>query len=637
MPLGGMMKILIIDIENKEFSFIEDEALRPVYFGGVGLNTYLLFKYTDGKIHPLDEKNHLFISSGAFSGTFIPSASRCEITSLSPTGYFGTSNSGGGLGLAIKLCNIDSIWIKGRAQHPIYLKVDEKGVQFKDAYDLWGKDVYKTVDTLKRKEGKNVEIITIGIAGERGVNFASIQNGYYHSFGRTGLGAVMGSKMLKAVCFEGKGCITVKDKKEFLKISNEIRKRIISSDAFGYTRRYGSMVVSDVYNRIGILPGYNFRKGSIEDWEETRGRRFFEKNFKEKDFACVSCPIGCLNWSRVKEGKYAGFETHGLEVTYVLEFGAKLGIADISEILLCVDLCNRLGMDVISTASVIAYLIELYEKNMVKDLDIGFEPKFGDFESVSRLITLIGRREGIGKILGEGIRSVKKYFTGSEDFACEIKGLEMPVRDPRGRFDTWMLGYLINTRGGDHLRIRTPVDDLRDFEINYEYEPLFISEKEMDLLDIPQRVKDRIFGNPPSRIHIPGMAKYGEELLILLNSFGLCIRPPILRTIGPSILSRAFNAMFGYDTDEDTILKNAERIVNMQHIFNLKRGLTIEEYSFPERFYNEYLDYRDGKRSPLDKIKVKNALLEYFKLRGWDNKARVKEETIRSLGINEIL
>ncbi len=631
------MRILIIDLENKAFSYIQDDALRPLYFGGVGLNTYLLYKYTDTHINPYDKENNIFISSGALTGTIIPSASRSEITSLSPTGYLGTSNSGGGLGLGIKLCNIDALWIKNKSHYPIYLTIDEKGVLFKDAKKLWGKDVFETVDLLKRKEGRDTEVISIGIAGEKGVRFASVQNGYYHAFGRTGMGAIMGSKLLKAICFKGSSGITVKDKKAFLKVSGQIKERIMSSSALGYTRRYGSMVVSDVYNQMGILPGYNFRKGSIEKWEETRGRRFFEKNFKERDFACVSCPIGCLHWSRVKEGKYAGFETHGLEVTYVLEFGAKLGISDIPEIFMCVDLCNRLGMDIISTASVIGYLIELYEKGMIKESDIGLRPAFGDFESISRLINLIGKREGIGRILGDGIRSIKKYFTGSEDFACEIKGLEIPVRDPRGRFDAWILGYLINTRGGDHLRIRTPVDSLRDFETNYEYEPLFVSEKEFALLDMPKHVKDEIFGDPPHSIHIPKMAEYGEELLVLLNAFGLCIRPPVLMTIGPSMLAKAFNAIFGYDLCEDALLEHAKRIINMQHIFNLKRGLTIKEYSFPERFYKEHIAYKGGTRPPLDKKKVNKAVIEYFKQRGWDASARPKEETIKNLGIDKII
>jgi aldehyde:ferredoxin oxidoreductase len=243
-----------------------------------------------------------------------------------------------------------TVWIRGKASRPVYIKVDEKGVQFRDAGDLWGGDTYQTVDTLKQREGNDVEVATIGIAGENGLPFSSIQNGY-HSFGRTGLGAVMGGKLLKAICFGGRGAVGVKDRKRYSKIAKVMKERILASDAFGYTRRYGSMVVSDVYNRLGILPGLNFQKGSFDDWESTRGRRFFEETFKERDFACFACPIGCLHWSKVKDGAFAGMETHGLEVTYALEVGGRLGISDIPEIFATVELCNRAGMDVISTCS----------------------------------------------------------------------------------------------------------------------------------------------------------------------------------------------------------------------------------------------------------------------------------------------
>lgn len=631
---GGKMKILVIDLDNTKHSYIEDEGLRIKYFGGVGLNTHLLYQSTDRKVDPFDEKNNLFISAGALVGTNIPTASRCEATALSPTGYFGTSNSGGMLGLAIKLCGIDAVWMKGRSHDPVYVRVDEKGISINDARDLWGRDTFETVGMIKTREGKDTEIASIGVAGEKGVGFASIQNGYYHSFGRTGLGAVMGSKKLKALCFTGRDEIKVENKKRFANVTKKIRERILSSDSFGYTRRYGSMVVSDVYNKLGILPAYNFRRGSIENWDSTRGRKVFEETYKVKDFACAACPIGCMHWSRVKDGEFAGLTTHGLEVTYVLEFGAKLGISEIPHIFLCVELCNRLGMDVISTGGVIAYLIELFEKGMLKEADIGFKPAYGDFRSTYQLISMIGNREGIGRLFGEGIRKTKEHFKGSDAFACEIKGLEMPVRDPRGRFDTWMLGYLINTRGGDHLRIRTPVDDLKDFERDYRHEPLSLAPKELELVDMPASVKDKVLGNPPSSIHIPGMAKYAEELMTLLNSFGLCIRPPVLRTIGPSLMSEALNALYGCETNEEMLLSAAEKIITMQHLFNCERGLTLEEFCFPERFYTESVDYVSGKRSPLDRKGIENLLKEYFILRGWDEDGIVRNETIERLGID---
>jgi aldehyde:ferredoxin oxidoreductase len=627
------MRILVIDLEAKDYSYVEDESLRSQYIGGSALNTYLLYKNTDRNIDPYDARNSLFFGSGAFVGTTIPTASRCEATALSPSGYFGTSNAGGKTGFAMKLCGIDSIWIKGKSRDPVYAVVDEKGVAFKDASHLWGKDSFETVRILKEEEGTGAEVVSIGQAGERGVRFASIQADYHHSFGRTGLGAIMGSKNLKAICFVGKGDIKVRDKKLLRETAKKMRERILSSDTFGYTRRYGSMVVSDVYNKMGILPGRNYTKGSFDNWEETRGRRFFEEKYKVRDLACVACPIGCLHWSKVKDGEYAGYETCGLEVTFTFEFGAKLDIAAIPEIFQCVELCNRLGMDVISTSSVIAYTIELFEKGFLNEDDIGFRPAFGDFRNIYRLIGLIGRAEGIGELLGQGIRRMSQKFRGAEAFACEVKGVELPVRDPRGRFDTWMLGVLINTRGGDHLRIRTPVDDLKDIERTYKYEPLGLKPTELKLLDMPQAVKDSTLGVPPTRVDIPAMAKYSEEYMVLLNSFGLCIRPPVMRTIGPSILSEAFRAVYGCETDENELLTIAERAVNMAHLFNLERGLTLQEYRYPERFYKESVDYLKGRRLPLDNNEVEDALKRYFALRGWDEKAHVRKETMKRLGI----
>jgi aldehyde:ferredoxin oxidoreductase len=628
------MRILVIDLEKKEHSYFEDEGLRSRYIGGVGLNTALLYKNIDRTILPFDAKNSLFFTSGALVGTNIPTTSRCEATALSPTGYFGTANSGGKTGLAIKLCNIDSLWIKGKSENPVYALINEKGVVLKDASTLWGKDTFETVHILKEREGKDTEILSIGQAGEACVKFASIQGDYHHSFGRTGLGAIMGSKKLKAICFIGKGEIQIRDKKLLRAITKKFRERILSSDSFGYTRRYGSMVVSDVYNKLGILPGRNFRKGSFDNWETTRGRRFFEEKYKERTLACVSCPIGCLHWSRVKDGEYSGYETCGLEVTFTLEFGAKLDLENIPEIFQCVELCNRLGMDVISTSATIAYIIELFEKGFLKEADIGFRPAFGDFKSIYKLISMIGTKEGIGSLFSQGIKYAVEHFKGSESFACEIKGLEMPVRDPRGRFDTWMLGVLINTRGGDHLRIRTPVDDLKDFDRSYEYEPLALTPKELELVDMPQTLKNSILGTPPSKVAIPAMAKYSEEYITLLNSFGLCIRPPVLRTIGPSLMSEAFSAVYGYEMDENELLFAAERIVNMAHLFNLDRGLTFQEYRYPERFHKESEDYVKGERLPLDHTKIEEMLKAYFELRGWDETGHVKDETKNRLKID---
>lgn len=628
------MKILLIELDRKRSSVIEDATLRSKAIGGLGLTTTLLHRHTHGRTAPFDDENHLFFGAGAFVGTNIPTASRCEATAISPiTGYFGTASSGGGIGAALKFCGVDGLWIKGKSAEPVYLVIDGKEVFFKGAHTLWGSDTYDTVDELKAREGRRTEIACIGQAGEQGVRFASIQNGYYHSFGRTGLGAVMGSKHLKAVCLKGNREVVVADHKRFMKASGAIRERVVSSETFGYTRRYGSMIVSDVYNRLGMLASHNYRGGSLPRWEETRGRRTFEERFKERDIACFACPIGCMHWSRIKEGPYSGYETKGLEVTYVLEFGGKLGIEDLAQVFMCGEACNRLGMDVISASSVVAYAIELFEKGMLTESDLGFRLAYGDFTSIHRLIEMMGKREGVGELLGEGVRIASAHFSGSSDFAYEIKGLEMPVRDPRGRFDSWILGFITNPRGGDHLRLRTPTDDVKPMERDYLYEPLTLSTSEVEKIDMPVTLKEQIFGVPPSSVFLPSMAKYSEEFILLLNSCGLCIRAPILRGVGPSLMAEAFTAMYGEEMSAEELLMAAERLFTMAHLFNLERGMTIEEFRFPERFYREPVPFAGGERPSLDKAQIENLLQAYLGARGWDARARVKRETVERLGI----
>jgi aldehyde:ferredoxin oxidoreductase len=628
------MRILVVDLNNQGHSYFENGTLRTETIGGVGLSTALMYRHTDRRIDAFDEGNHLFFAAGAFVGTTIPTASRCEATAISPiTGYFGTASSGGMIGAALRFCGIDCLWIKGRASRPIYVVIDDKTVLFRDAAELWGKDSYETLDVLKERHGKKAEIACIGPAGERRVRFASIQNGYHHSFARTGLGAVMGDKQLKAVCFLGTGEITVHDRKRFREVAAKIRERVISSETFGYTRRYGSMVVSDVYNELGMLPARNYRGGSLADWGSTRGRRVFEEKYKQRNLACFACPIGCMHWSKVKEGPFAEYETKGLEVTFVFEFGAKLGISDIAEILLCGEACNRYGMDVISASSVVAYALELFEKGILTEAELGFSPAFGDFTSILRMIEMIGKREGPGDVLGEGVRRAAAYYGGSSDFAYEIKGLEMPVRDPRGRFDTWVLGFLTNPRGGDHLRLRTPADDVKPMERNYVFEPLTLPAAEVDKIDMPQQLKDQIFGVPSSRIYMSAMAKYAEEFILLLNSFGLCIRAPVLRTIGPSLMAEGFAALYGHEMDASKLLTVAERLFTMAHLFNLERGMRKEEFRFPERFYTESVRFLGGEKPALDKVRVEKLLQDYFALRGWDDHARVTKESMERLRV----
>lgn len=625
-----MRRLVKIDLASQRVWQENIEALRGDYIGGVGINARLAYDLIPRGVDPLGEKNVLIFGVGPFVGTNIPTACRTEVTAKSPlTDLLGTSSSGLYWGAHLRYAGFDHIAIFGKAPSPVYLLIRNGEIQIKDASHLWGKSTWETVETLRSEEGEEVQVASVGQGGEKLVRFASVQNNLHHAWGRTGLGGVMGSKRLKAVVVFGERPLEVFDLRETLRVAQEATRRITGDDSFGYTRKYGSMVVADPYNQLGALPGYNFTQGSIDGWVDTRGRRIFGQRYKENDLACFACPIACNHWSRVKEGQFTGYQFHGLEVTYDLEFGAKLGIEAIPEISLCVDLCDQYGIDIVSTTGVIAFLIECHLNGLVAKEEMGGEISWGDAEGIRRLITMIALREGIGDLLAEGVRRASAKIPGSERYALHIKGGEIPVRDPRGKWDVWALGYLTNIRGGDHLRTRSPAEYLLAETRDHLEEELGVSEEFIEGMDIPSALKEEIFGQPPYKVEIPKMAKYAEELITLINATGVCIRPPVLRTFGPQLFSRALGATLGLELSPEGVLRAGERIWNLQHLFNLREGGTIEGWDFPHRFYQQ-----DAGRGVLDREKVRETLERYFITRGWDPETSIPStEKLEELGL----
>jgi aldehyde:ferredoxin oxidoreductase len=614
-----MSTLLKIDLTTRKIETEDITALQGEYLGGLGVNTRLAFELIPPRCSPLDEENVLLVGPGSLAGTLLPTACRTDMTAKSPlSGRFGSANSGCEWGVRLRLAGYDYLAITGKAERPVLLYIDDGNVYLEEAAHLWGEDTWFTTDWIKDHKGEDFEVASIGPAGENLVAFASIQNNYFSSWGRTGLGAVMGSKNLKAMAVRGKGKLSISSEKDFLEIRKEAFQKIKGEESFGWTRKYGSMVVSSPFNKIGALPGRNFTTGSLPGWEETRARKFFLERYKVKDLACFSCPIACMHWSKAKEGPFKNYEAKGLEVTYVLEFGARLDIQSIPAILKCVEICNRLGTDVISSAAAAAFLVECCRENLVTSSDLGFMPGWDDYKSFIKVMHLIAFREGIGEVLSGGVKRASGQIPGSERFALHVKGVELSCRDPRAKPDTWALGYLTNTRGGDHLRVRSPVEMLAAGLIDYETEELGVSGDHVEKLDMPAHLKAQIFGSPPSRVSIPSMIKYAEDLITIINSVGFCIRPPVLRSLGPDFYARALNAVTGSDFTADSLLAGAEKIWELQHRFNRREGESREEYRFPERFYREPLPGDEGTlHPPLSEENVQKVLDAYFKIRNW--------------------
>ena len=350
---------------------------------------------------------------------------------------------------------------------------------------------------------------------------------------------------------------------------------------------------------------------------DTRGRRVFEKKYKEKDLACFSCPVACAHWTNVRDGKYRGYENKGLEVSFVLEFGAKLGIKEIAEILKCAEVCNLYGMDVISASGAVAFAIEANQNGLLGKFGAEVPGTWGDFPGIIKLLEYIGQRKGIGDVLAEGVKNASLNIPGSERYAMHIKGVEIPVRDPRGKWDVWMLGYLTNTRSGDHLRTRSPVDNLLGRVRDCFEEEIAVTENIISNLDMPENLKEAIFGAPPYKVDISLMAKYAEDLITIINSVGLCIRPPVHRSLGADFYARALTALTGYPNTEHEVLAAASKIWDLQHEFNVRAGEKKAEYVFPDRFYEEALPVKSGTNPPLSREFINRVVQRYFTARDW--------------------
>lgn len=638
---GYAGKMLDVDLTSGKIKELPvGEGLARDYLGGLGFNARLLYEEIPSGADPLGPENVLVFCAGALVGTNVPTASRTEASALSPaTNLFGTANSGNFWGGELKFAGFDGVIIRGKAPAPVYLFIRDGQAKILPAGHLWGLDAWETVRRLREEHrDEAVQVAAIGPAGERLVRFASIENGPFDAWARTGLGAVMGSKNLKAVAVRGRGTVKVAKKGDFLRAVEEAKKALFSSPFYGPFSRYGTMLASLPYQEFGALPGRNFRWGALPGWEETRSRKAMHK-YTSRGIACLACPIACAHWVEVKEGSHAGLRLKDLEVTPVIGFGAGCDVGDLASVAALTALCQRLGLDMVSAAAVVALAMELFEKGIISAKDVGFPLEWGDGVAVARLLEVIALRQGIGDVLAEGVRRASRHFPGAEKCAVEVKGLEPFLLDPRARWSTWTLGYLTNVRGGDHLRTRNPVENLRYNEnpVPYFTEKFAFPPEMYEGLDMPEHLKREIFDPVTRDVNIPRMAKWSEDLLALYNSLGVCIRPPLLHTIGPTILARLFSALTGVEITPEEAIRAGERAWNLQKLFNLRHGEKPTDSDFPPRFYEEGVQAGPAAGRRLDRAKVREVLREYYRVRGWDEETGVpKEEKLAELRLKEL-
>jgi aldehyde:ferredoxin oxidoreductase len=625
-------KIMEIDLSHGSIRIKDIEAqLVRQYIGGIGFNARILYDEIPIGADPFGEENVLVFAAGTLVGTPFPTASRSEASAKSPlTGGFGTSNSGAFFGLQLKTAGYDVLVIKGKSPQPVYISINDEDVKILSADSLWGKECWECVDYLEKKHYGS-EIALIGPAGENLVRFASIENGRYDGWGRTGLGAVMGSKNLKAITVKGTKGRKAHDPQALLNAVKKGQQLIKSASSYHAFTEYGTLNASIPYSNFKAISAHNFTKGTLPNWKEIGGRPIVDR-YGSRHVACQSCIIACGHWVELSEGKYAGIKMKDLEITPVMSFGATVGLNTEAIIKAC-ELCQRYGVDMVSAGGVLGFAIELYKQGIISEDDVGFELDFGDDEAAFKLFHMIINREGIGDILAEGSKRAEEQFEQGDKYAIQVKGMEIPMIDPRGRWSTWTLGMLTNIRGGDHLRCRNPVENLRFNERDEEYrkERFGFKQTMYEKLDMPEELKRKTIDLENDITYIPEMSKWAEDLINLYNSVGICIRPPVMEKVGPTIIAEACQAFTGIEFTPAELMESAERTWNLIKLFNLREGEKAEASKFPRRFYEEELNGQ-----VLDEGKIQKVLEIYYQLRGWDPKTgRPERATLKRLQLEQ--
>jgi len=594
LQFGWQNKILHINLDNETEKASElDREIVLNYLGGRGLGVRLLFDKLSKNIDPLSSKNYLIIATGPITATSVYTSGRFSAVSKSPlTGTICDANSGGFWGVAFKKCGYDCLTLSGIAKSPVYLYIDENEVRFEDAQNLWGLNTHETTNKLQEIHGKNSKILCIGPAGENLVKYASIMNDKNRALGRGGLGAVMGSKKLKAIVVNGTKEVKIADKKKLEYFLYESKKWL---DAITITGRslpmFGTAVLVNIINEFGLFPIRNFQEGTSELADKVSGESIKDQILIKK-YGCYKCPIACGRITEVK-----GKQGKGPEYETVWALGPECGIFDLEKITEANYRCNELGLDTISTGVTIGCAMELNEKGYFNEA-----PAFGEADKLMPMIENIAFRKEIGKELAEGSRMVANSKKHPE-FAMQVKGLELPAYDPRGA-QGQALAYATSNRGGCHLRA-------------YIIGP--------ELLGVPT-LFDRF-----QTYNKPDLVIRTQNINAMLDSIIICKFTAF--AISEDFYSRILTAVTGVNFTSDDLMVIGERIWNLERMFNIREGFSRDDDTLPKRFLTEPLK-KGGSKGII--VKLDEMLSEYYLSRGWNQKGIPLNDTLERLGLKEL-
>jgi aldehyde:ferredoxin oxidoreductase len=596
------MKALTVDLSTQSFEWhgIRDEAIAN-YLGGRGLGARYLFDNLAPKTDPLGPDNILtFWTSPVMATGALSTVKVCGVTKSPATNTILMSLMGGYFGPRMRFAGVDGLIIKGVAKEPLYLLISNGEPSLHPASHLWGKTTRETERILRDDLGlNNLQIASIGPAGENLVSFAAIMHGG-DAMGRGGIGAVMGSKKLKAIVVHGSIMPKVADPPRLKSALRRLGMSYRNSETIKLFSEYGTTSHVDDENYFGIYPTRNYRSGKFEQYELVNAERLYRKFVKHR-VTCFTCVVQCRRESEVKDGTYAGLAADGPEYETLWSFGGNCGNANLEAIIAANRLCMEYGLDTISTGMVVSFAMECRDKGILDETQSGgLSLEFGDGASIIGLIHAIAKREGLGNILANGThRAAQILGRGADRYAMEVKGLELAGYDPRGA-KGMALGYATSPRGGCHERGFLPGE---------------------------------VFGTPPGirRLDYEGkgrLVRVTQDAIAVRDALGFCV----LSSAGTSIadLAEIYSAVTGFETTEDNLLLAGERICNLERMFNVREGFTRKDDTLPRRLLEEPILGPSGDPQVVD---LERLLDDYYLDRGWNSEGIPNPETLDRLGL----
>jgi len=625
MGYGSTGNLLYIDLSDGSIrKETMPENLYRLYPGGKALAAYLLLKNIAPGVEPLSPENVLVLANGLLTGAPLSTATRFTAAAKSPlTGAYGESEAGGYWGPELKMAGYEAIIVHGRAKSPVFISIYNEKVEIRDARHLWGRDPDFVQETVRQELGdKLIRVLQIGVAGENLVRYAAISHEMHHFNGRTGMGAVMGSKNLKAIAVRGTSRYlqNAHDSKKLARLGKTLSVQVKDHPQGWDMQVKGTPGVTGGINAAGTLPTRNFRQGSFEgaanvSWDA------YNKDLMKGRGTCYACAVHCKPVVSISARFEVNGEYGGPEYEAIAGFSSNCGVDDLSAVAKANELCNRYGLDTISTSSSIAFAMECFERGMIGLEETGgVDLRFGNPDAMIEMIESIAHRSGFGNLLAEGVRHISQVIgQGSSQFAMHVKGEELGMHDPRGKVGVG-LGYAVSETGGDHVV---------SYHDTVVANPDSITFKGAIPLGITEAM-------PPRELSARKVAAYAilENWSSLGKVIGFCYFGPAPRSfIQADQVQEAVQAATGWDLSIQDLLRIGERATNLARIFNLREGYSRQDDTLPERLFTP-LENGALTGVGISKPEFEQAMTELYHVKGWDPESTIPtRERLRLLDI----